>query len=233
MTALRNPKADPAFRPVRHELVTFPSRQASGLSLRKALRRLCADRLSDGVDLGLTRDWVRAAAYLSALLDHEVNVQTVEARLIDIGYPAQKVRRSDVLHTGWEVGAATEAGFLTKSARIFGDLVQITREERERLDIRCMDAIDEQAADRRRRLKAASAKRARLKAGATAREESDASAAPWVGAGVSRRTWYRRKAMAPTRGAVILSKNIATHETVPSDTDVHETVPLSEVKNAA
>lgn len=239
MTALRNPKADAAFRPVRHEPVSFPSAQASGLSIRKALKKLCADRLSDGVDLGHARDWIRAAAYLSALLDHCVNVQTVTARLSEFGFPMDLARRGDVLHTGWEVGAAAKAGFLTKSARIFGDLVQLTREERERLNIRCLDAIDEPAPDRRRRIKAESARRARLKAGAKPRQQSDAQTRPWEALGVGQRTWERWTAekreakMAAFRGATILIEEIQTHESPPSDAKFHELPPNDGERHAA
>ncbi|HTM77228.1 MAG TPA: hypothetical protein VL133_06325, partial [Devosia sp.] len=203
------------------------------------LKRLCLDRLGDGVDLGAPRDWVRAAAYVSAMLDHAVNVQTVTARLQEFGFPLGRVHRGDLLHTGWQVDAAARAGVLTKSARIFGDLVRLTTEERQRLKIRCIDAIDEPAAQRRRRPKAEAAKRSRAKRSAsyTPREQSEAKTEPWVVTGISRRTWYRQKKnqtdLALIRGPAILSKNIALHETVPTDANVHEIVPNSEDRDAA
>ncbi|MGB3338278.1 MAG: hypothetical protein WBA73_13980 [Devosia sp.] len=240
MSTVQKVKADPTFRPVRREPLVFPSYEASGLKIRKSLRLLCADRKARGVPLGAARDWIRAASYATALLADETgnvaSIAGVEACLAHIGFPCDDVPRIDVVWTAWEVAAANREGLVTSSARYLGDLVKITRDERDRTGIRCLDAIDEPAEERRRRLKAASAQRARAKLGAKPRSRSDAQTKPWLSLGISQRKWERwtpEERVAAIRGAVTLIEGSEVHETPPLTGNVHVTPPIDGGSDAA
>lgn len=91
------------------------------------------------------------------------------------------------------------------NATLAGHLIQITREERANLELWSMEAIDEPAAARRarkareKRLRDRERQRRVRAAQATAMSPQPASneqAQPWKAEGISRRTWYRRRAKA-------------------------------------
>ncbi len=244
MTALHKSRSeDIAFRPVRrNRVVVFPSIEGTGLKLRKSLRKLCALRIARGVPLGVHRDWVRAAAYIAAMLDDQevkaASLDNVRACLASIGYENTEAPLLDMVWTAWEVGAANREGLMPSSARLMGDLVQITREEREQIKSTCLDAIDEPAEKRRKRLKAESAARSRAKKNAAykPRSKSDAQTKPWLALNVGQRTWQRwskEKRMAAIRGALSLKKDMDVHETPPPSDDVHETPPNNGVLDDA
>lgn len=91
------------------------------------------------------------------------------------------------------------------SAKACGDLLALTAIEREGLSIRGIDAADEPAADRRRRLARERQRKRRSAArlpGVQRPKPSNGVSAPWDAAGVSRATWYRREKTARETGAV-------------------------------
>lgn len=205
----------------------FPSSEARGLELRNNLRRLLAHRLQHGIELGSRTGWARAAAYVSKLLDAELmDAGSVFRRAGEIGLViGVDVRKPDLLTAAWEVSAAVRVGV---SAAQIGSDVGLKRAERTAIGdrrMRCIDAEDEHADDRQRRLKAELAAKCRHERGAKPRSQSGEVEKPWEAMGVSRRTYFRR--MALNRGVVLSSSKDKgrRHETVPNAGQFHETVP--------
>lgn len=89
------------------------------------------------------------------------------------------------------------------TAPLAGRLIHLMRDERDNLDIRTIEAIDEPAsarrarkADEKRKKDRARqrAKRAALAANSPKEQVAIEQAKPWEAQGISRRTWYRRRA---------------------------------------
>lgn len=85
--------------------------------------------------------------------------------------------------------------------------LRLTKEERRMLGITTIGAIDENKAariKRRRQIERERKARLRRAKGATPRKQyeaqSIAATMPWITEGISRRTWYRRRAKAGTEG---------------------------------
>ncbi|MEE1611129.1 hypothetical protein [Microvirga sp. CF3016] len=97
-------------------------------------------------------------------------------------------------------------------ADALGRLLELSDEERTRLRIRTIGAIDNSKRKRAAERKAKDReyqKRKRLENGATPRDRSLSASKPWEAAGVSRATWYRQQKTLETAGS-------ASHETVSS-----------------
>lgn len=79
------------------------------------------------------------------------------------------------------------------SNRRAGALLGITAADREEISARTLDAIDESATARRRRLAKERSARKRAKRGAKPHNKSFSKTRPWEAEGVSRRTWERNR----------------------------------------
>jgi len=156
-----------------------------GLELRNYLRTIFRGRTSQTLALGSLEGWARAVAYASARIDIDVTPTSVarHAQWVGIAVPGDFIDRVAV-----EVAAAKAAGALKFDAHMIGEMVQLTAAEREEYGIRrLIEACDETRHERINRLR-------REKRGALPRSQSITSTEPWISAGVSRRTWYRRMA---------------------------------------
>jgi hypothetical protein len=78
-------------------------------------------------------------------------------------------------------------------AWLVGSLLGVTSVEREERELRSIDAVDNDASDRRRKANRQREAKRRREAGATPQTLSKSRTEPWRDAGVSRATWYRRK----------------------------------------
>jgi hypothetical protein len=106
------------------------------------------------------------------------------------------------------------------SAKVLGDRLQVTNAERERIGIRTMlpfDRTKPQLEEQRKAKARAKAQRRRLKRGGRTREAYLATfrqrSKPWEFAGMSKATWYRRKARAGDDKAGSETGSVPTPET--------------------
>ncbi|MGB3027300.1 hypothetical protein [Paradevosia shaoguanensis] len=190
-------REDTPFIEAADKAAFFRSNEGKALRLQKALRKLCTRRKECG-ELGLLAGWYRACAYVSALLDKTPSAETVESRARLLGLPIEPALLRPVAR---EVIAAAEVYAEARAPRIIGELVRLTTQERTELKIRCVDAFDELAIDRKKRLARESAARRRAMQGAVPHAQSARAQAR--AAGISRATFYRHRAQQKTDGDVV------------------------------
>jgi hypothetical protein len=200
--------------------------QTRGLELRNNLSAVHQSRQWQGLAIGNLSGWVRAISRVAFLLDGTVNEESVARRCADAKISVPSAILVPVVK---EMGAAAKAGAIDLSPAVFGEDIELTSAERQEHSIRYIDACDEPADQRRRRLARERSRRRRAERGAHDRERSVEAMMPWESLGISRRTYYRRLALnrhAPPSESLSRRKR-ERDETVPSPGERDETVPIS------
>lgn len=157
----------------------------------RSLTRLAQLRRVERRHPGEETGWIIVLANVAGVKFGRVDTVSMLNLATTIGTPAIDERSLAAV-----VGEVSGRRKRLLSAAQCGALVGLSTDERGRLCIKDIDATDEPAADRKRRL--ARQRQARRRAGAAlkgaARKPSIEEEKPWAKAGISRRTWYRNRA---------------------------------------
>lgn len=171
----------------------MPANERRVRQLRNECSRLAYLRRSHRLALGEATGWAVVIANVvggmgKAITGDAINLMAVSFGLpaIDDGIVDAVALDAETARRLWGAGRHNLLG-----ARMVGALLQVTAVEREEAGIRCIDAIDESPADRRRRLDRQRKKAGRLKRAAKARPRLT-QAAMASADGVSLSTWQRR-----------------------------------------
>ena len=168
--------------------------QMQGLGIRKALKRLFHYRKQRGQRLGTPGAWGHVAADIAAAIKgHNISGRDVEGVCTVVGFSLDRVVYDQlaVRASHARKSAGTDDLNILAAAAV-GYLIELTAEERSALKITRIDAIDETAAQRKRRLERERKAAARAAAGAVPRSQSKNVLAPWKVLGISRSTYYAR-----------------------------------------
>lgn len=181
----------PGARPASAGGLAMSSEKTLGFELRNALHRIFSARTRDDHAVGNLDGWARTICYAAAKIDGQISPAIVRkhAGWIGVDIPADIL--APVVR---EAGAALSAGVLEATPAIIGEAIQLTAAEREDLEIRrLIDACDETAKDRRRRMNRERQAKRRASLGAKARSQSLNAREPWKELGICRATYYRQK----------------------------------------
>ena len=164
------------------------------LGIRNALRKLFFLRHRRGQGFGSPGAWAQVAADITAAIrgpdirGRDVDgTCTVMGLRLNPGVCEQMAARAS--------NARRSAGpddLRILAAAAVGHLVELTAEERSTLEITKIDAIDETADQRTKRLSKERKAAARAAAGAVSRSRSKKALAPWKGLGISKSSFYAR-----------------------------------------
>ncbi len=191
---------DPARVRQRHsvgEVQRARTRQLAGWQrqLRQRIRsltRLTQYRRAGGLHPGEEAGWIFVLANLVGVMERRVSSAAMLDMAATIGLPALEL--ASVAAIAGDITAARGRKILP--AHQCGALVSLTAAERVDCNILDIDAVDEDATSRRRRL--AKERQARLRAArAASAAPTMESVEPWLELRISRRTWFRRKAANP------------------------------------
>lgn len=175
-----------------------------GMRLRRRgdLARLVADRLSRSVDIGPPNQLAIIVADLAVShrlgLDYETFSAIAKGIGLDFGEPtAMKAIHSvsDIIFRKTRNGGT----YRPISGETVAKWLSVTKEERQRLKIRTIGAMDETQDERRARMKEAKRQRdrERQRRNRAGKHKPHALSAerlqPWKAQGISRAAWYRRK----------------------------------------
>lgn len=155
-----------------------------------SLSKISKYRREHGLELGQDGDWSIAIANVVAAMGQEVTVLSVAALRARLGLPEIDAERLSSQIADVELMRRVSFGYPLRTPAQIGALLGVSSVEREEARVIDIDAVDENATQRRQRLdrERRRAKRAALKAGRqkTQKEMADEE-------GVSLSTWKRRR----------------------------------------
>lgn len=162
---------------------------------RNSLSRLVKYRIENGLALGPAIAWAAVLGNTLAALRTEVTVTAVAALAARLGLPPIDPELISASIADVEQTRRVWSDYRLRTPAQVGAMLEVTSIERQECNLRDIDAADEAASDRKRRL--ARERQARRRAGAapaaprlTQRQRAQA-------AGVSLATWKRRQAIEP------------------------------------
>ena len=184
----------------------FSPRRRAAIRLAE-LRRLADRRTAKGTDLGPWQAWATAFAQAAVCLGVEDVLADLRARCpVEIG--SVRETRKLIVNVRRQIERRNFEGFGPDSV---GALLEVTSAEADAYRLRTIFGADETRAHRINRKYDARCEKQRIAAAAKRRaagkkprqefiETSAEAAKPWLAAGVSRRTWYRRNQNPKARG---------------------------------
>ncbi|MFC7396530.1 hypothetical protein ACFQU1_04915 [Chelatococcus sp. GCM10030263] len=187
------------IRLVRKKSGTKPNwTEIAALQRLNELGRLVAFRIRRGDNIGNPDGWASVLADTAAALGKEVDVASVNDLCRRIGLLDIDPAKILAAVHGRETARRVWRGYRVMSPEAAGAAVELTTAERSELRIRRLDAWDEPAEERKRRIGREKKARQRRAKGAMPREQfiaqSLAAAKPWDAEGMSRSAWYRKRA---------------------------------------
>lgn len=166
-----------------------------GFQRRNELARIVALCARDNLDMGPCLGWAHVVANLAAFGFGGLDARTFFDACRRIGLPSGFIDPDvvgSIVTTTAHAAEARGARFRLMSAREAGALIQLTSATREEADCRTLDACDEAAEDRQRRLNREKLARRRLKRGSVPHSRSVRQSQPWAQLGFpNEKTWRR------------------------------------------
>jgi hypothetical protein len=171
--------------------------EMTALQRLNELGRLATYRKAHGLSIGNADAWASVLADIAAALGKEVDIVSVRELCRRIGLLDIDPGKVLAAVHGRETARRVWRGYPIMSPEAAGAAVELTAAERQELGIRRLDAWDEAADERRRRLRREQKARRRRTKGAKPRAQSLSTLKPWKAEGLSRAAWYRKRAREP------------------------------------
>lgn len=166
----------------------MPTWERQAKQRRNSLSRLVKFRRENGGRLGPEEGWIAVLGNTVAALRQPVDVQSVAALAARLGLPPFDFEKAEGLLADTEQARRVWSTYRLRTPAQVASLLQVTRVERDECRLRDIEAVDEPASDRKRRLARERQTRRRREAGNNPSTQAQKAAA----AGISLATWKRR-----------------------------------------